>query len=107
MKPKRITSPKGCKLPTGAATRQAILAALPGTARKITDITGRNFSTITAAINIMAKEGIIIEDETRVPVEGGGTPQKVWRLPYVRQVTNDDPWFNAWYERGVSRGLER
>jgi hypothetical protein len=99
MKPKRVTSPKGTKLPTGAATRQAILDSLPGTARKITDITGRNFSTITAAINLMAKEGIIIEDENRAPVEGGGTPQKVWRRPYVRQMMNDDPWYNAWTSR--------
>jgi len=77
MKLKR-TSPKGTKLPTGAATRQAILDNLPATARKITDLTGRNFSTITATITLMARAGIIVEDENRAPVKGGGTPQKIW-----------------------------
>ena len=102
MKPTRHTSPKGTKLTRGENTRQAIINNLPATARKITDITGRNFSTITMAINLMAKEGIIVEADHRVPVPGGGAPQKVWQLAgYKPQVTNESPFYNAWYERAT------
>ena len=107
MKPTRHTSPKGTNLTRGENTRQAIINNLPATARKITDITGRNFSTITMAINLMAKEGIIVEADHRAPVEGGGTPQKVWCLPYVRRAVESDPWFNAWYARSTGSSSSR
>ena len=98
-KPRCKSSPKGTKLPAGKATRQSILDNLPGTARQIAEATNRNYSTICAAMCLLAKEGLIIEEDKTAPVEGGGTPQKVWKLPHVHKVPLTDPWYNAWYER--------
>ena len=101
MKPKRISSPKGTKLPTGEATRQAILDNLPATARHISDVTGKLYTTVCFSIRLMHKEGLIVAAEERVPVPSGGTPQKVWQIPQARKIESslNNPWYNAWYER--------
>lgn len=74
---KRVTSPKGTLLARGEYNRQTVLAAMPGTAREISNRTGLAHNTV---FKVLASLGRIeMAEKTSNPNPRGGGVEHYWQ----------------------------